>query len=126
MDRAIEIRTRRYSTFVHRILDEYTNILVNIDGAIYQDKDIPYLKQLCTNKRLKSTIHFLITKDDKTLFGFHDYPTGFFWANISEIEFIKKAADAKIIHYRILPVQKPLLIRLFSRLKKVFSGFPPS
>ncbi|MBL7214410.1 MAG: hypothetical protein ISS71_01895 [Phycisphaerae bacterium] len=113
MERTIEIRTRRYSTFVHRILDEYTNILINIDGAIYHDKDIPYLKEFFANRQLKATLDFLVTREDKALFGFHDYPSGFFWANISEIEFIKKLAEEKIIHYRILPVRPSFWQRFF-------------
>lgn len=117
MKQAIEIKTRRYSTLARRILNEYDNIIVNMDGAIYTDEDIANLKQICTNKRLKATLDFLVTREDKTLFGFHDYPSGFFWANISELEFIVQLARENILRYRVLSVRAPLWQRLAGRLK---------
>ena len=112
----ISVKTKRYSTFVRRILDEYKHIIVNIDGAVYHDKDIPYLKEFCTNKQLQTTLDFLIARDSSALFGFHDHPSEF-WANISEIEFVTKLARENILRYRIFPVRPPLWRRLFNKLK---------
>jgi hypothetical protein len=121
MNNVISIATRRYSTFVHRIFDEYHDIVVNIDGQLFYDKDISRLKELCTNERLKDTIDFVVAKDDKQLFGFHDHPNEF-WANVSEIDFIKQLAQEKIVRYRIIPYAPAFHIKILKKLKHFF-GF---
>ena len=127
MSKIIEIKTTRYSTLVGRIFEEYhENIDIHIESCHYTEEDIPELmKDQCTNRMLKNTIDFLICQDGKQLFGFHDYPNNFFWADISVIEFVKKLANEKIIRYRLIPVQAPLGKRIVYKVLKIVRRLVP-
>ena len=99
----ISIRTHRYSLLVRRILETYNrDVEIYIDTARYTDTDISnLLRWYCTNKAIKSTVHFTLKKSGVELFSFHDTPDEF-WAAISEREFVESLAKDKIIRYRIL------------------------
>lgn len=117
--KVISIDTSRYSALVHRILDEYKDIQVNLEGVSYAGSDIEHLKNICTNERLKSAINFGVFKDGKEIFGFHDHPDKF-WAAISEIDFVKRAAKHKVIRYRVIPVKPPFWKTFFGLNKATF------
>lgn len=95
----IAIETRRYSAVVRRILEQYNrNVEISVDGHRYQDADIPeLLNSWCTNRSLKKTIDFSLTRRDTPLFGFHDYPFGFFWAAESERSFVQQLAEEELL-----------------------------
>ena len=101
MSNFICIKTRRYSTLIKRIFEEYNeNIEIYIDGIRYTEKDIPkLLKDLCTNNMLKRTINFSISQGGVKLFGFHDTPDEF-WAAISEQQFVERLVKEKIVRYK--------------------------
>ena len=101
MQKSISIETRRYSTLIKRIFEEYNkNVVINIDGARYDENDIPkLLNEWCTNNRIKSTLDFSLYKNGVLLFGFHDDP-GDFYAAMSELEFIERLASEKIIRFK--------------------------
>jgi hypothetical protein len=104
MSNLISIRTRRYSTLLKRIFEEYNkNVEIIIDGIKYTDKDIPELLEWwCKNVIIKRTSDFIFTQDRVILFVFHDTPDEFY-ADISERAFIERLAREKIIRYRIYP-----------------------
>ncbi|MHC4396839.1 MAG: hypothetical protein ACYS1A_14410 [Planctomycetota bacterium] len=102
MSNLIFIKTRRYSTLLKRIFEEYNeNIEIYYESYRYTEKDIPeILKDWCSNSILKKTIDFKLIQNGKELFGFHDTPDNF-WAAISERPFIERLAKEKVIRYRI-------------------------
>lgn len=104
MSNLISIRTRRYSTLLKRIFEEYNkNVEIIIDGIRYTDKDIPELLEWwCKNVIIKRTLNFTFNQNGVELFGFHDTPDEFYSA-ISERTFVERLAKEKIIRCRIYP-----------------------
>lgn len=104
MSNLISIRTRRYSTLLKRIFEEYNkNVEIIIDGIKYTDKGIPELLEWWyKNVIIKRTLHFSFKQNGVGLFGFHDTPDEFY-ADISERTFVERLAKEKIIRCRIYP-----------------------
>lgn len=122
MTNLISISTHRYSTFLKRIFEEYSeNVEIYIDGIRYTEKDIPeLLKRWCINKIIKRTLHFTFKQDEVELFGFHDTPDDF-WAAISERTFVERLAKEKIIRCRVYPYAYGVFLR--NKRKKSKSSF---
>jgi hypothetical protein len=107
MSKIIFIKTRRYSTLINRIFEEYKeNVEIYVERHRYTEKDIPELVNWwCTNRIIKRTIDFTLKRDGVELFGFHDTPDQF-WAAMSEQPFVEGLAKEKIVRYRV-SLQKP-------------------
>ncbi|MHC4654641.1 MAG: hypothetical protein ACYS91_06425 [Planctomycetota bacterium] len=112
MSNLISIRTRRYSTLLKRIFEEYNkNVEIIIDGIKYTEKDIPELLEWwCKNVIIKRTLNFTFKQDGVTLFGFHDTPDEFY-ADISERTFVERLAKETIIRCRIYPPAYGVFLR---------------
>ena len=107
MGKRIAIKTKRYSTFIKHIFEEYNNdVDIFIEGNHYSSSDIPKItEEWCKNSIIKKTIDFNIMRDGLELFGFHDTPDDF-WASMSEQPFVERMAKEKIVSYRIYPLKK--------------------
>ncbi|GAA0427529.1 hypothetical protein GCM10009133_40000 [Cocleimonas flava] len=110
MNQLIGIETKRYSTFMKLVLEEFCeNVSIQIGTGVtkskiktYEDKDIPWLLQnWCTNKKLKSTAFFSLKQNGEELFGFFDHPDNM-WSDISTLPFIEKAASNKVIYFNVV------------------------
>ena len=112
MSNFISISTRRYSTLLERILEEYNeNVEITIDGIKYTDEHIPKLLEWwCKNKIIKVTLDFTLKQDGIVLFGFHDRPDEFY-AALSERTFVERLAKENIIRCRIYPPAYGVFLR---------------
>ena len=132
MSNLIWIHTRRYSTLIKRIFEEYhENVEIYIEGYRYTDNDVPkLLKDWCTNRIIKRTLDFSLKRNHVELFGFHDTPDEF-WAASSERPFVERLANEKIVRFRVYPhaqevfsgnkSKSSLVKSLYKFLKSLFS-----
>jgi hypothetical protein len=118
------IDTTRYSAVVGRILTDYQNeSSVKIDGRVYVGSEIDdLLREWCTNRNITSTINFEVTRDDVSIFGFHDHPDEL-WAAASEEEYVASLASEGLLRFRRMAwVPCPRWIELIRRgLRQLFS-----
>ncbi len=98
-NRLLTVRTTRYSEFFRRLFkDTGGDSVATIDGRNYLSADFPHLTDTwCTNAKIKATQDFRLKKGGNELFGFHDGPLDI-WAASSELPFLKRLADEKVIH----------------------------
>jgi len=103
MGEIIAIETKRYSTLVKRILENYSHdVVIKIDNTQFSESDIPQLlSNWCTKKSLKSTNYFVLKYKGDGLFWFFDHPDNM-CAAISVLPFVKQLADEKIVKYEII------------------------
>ena len=103
MGETILIETKRYSTLIRRILEDYNHdVVVKIDNTQFSESYIPQLlSNWCTNRIIESTIYFALMHKGDSLFWFFDHPDNM-CAAISVLPFIKKLADEKIVRYKII------------------------
>ena len=103
MGKTISIETKRYSTLVKRILEEYSHdVVIKIDHTQFSESYIPQLlSNWCTNKSIKSTKYFVLKQQGEELFWFFDHPDNM-CAAVSVLPFIKRLADEKIVRYKII------------------------
>ncbi len=103
MGEIIAVETRRYSTLVKRILENYRHdVVIKIDNTQFSESYIPQLlSNWCTNKSLISTNYFVLKHMGDGLFWFFDHPDNM-CAAISVLPFIKQLADEKIVRYKII------------------------
>jgi L-rhamnose isomerase len=110
------VKTRKYSTFIKRIFDEYSDdVEIFVEGRLFTPSEIPIIiEEWCKNSAIKNTIDFCVKRNGEDIFCFHDTPDNF-WVSISELSFIKRLAKEKIVKYRICTKKKRI-----SFLKKLF------
>jgi hypothetical protein len=103
VDTLIAIETSRYSTVLRRILEAYVDgSEVRIDGSVFRGKEIrDLLANWCTNSRIKKTRNFLLSRDGRELFGFHDHPSEL-WAASSELQFVEALRLDGLARTRVL------------------------
>jgi hypothetical protein len=116
-ERLIALETQRYSTMFRRILETYgAGALIEIDGKKHGERDLPQLLQdWCTNARIEKTMAFVLEREGRPLFGFHDHPSET-WAAVSELDFVDGLRRDGIVRYRIHPVRRSVLTEPLSRL----------
>ncbi len=124
MKTTIAVRTTRYSTLFHRLLETYaTGAQIEIDGHTFGESDVPHLLAAwCTNREIRETRNFSLRRDGQLLFNFHDGPENL-WAMHSELPFIRSLREEKILRYNILTPDphrsRSILDRLLDRLARV-------
>ena len=98
----ISIETKRYSEFFRRLFEEYAaNSHVIIDGKTFDGSDFTKLKEdWGANEQIKRTRDFKLIRGRVELFGFHDSPNEL-WAAMSEVSFVKRMAEEKIVRYKL-------------------------
>ena len=103
MGEIIAVETRRYSTVVKRILENYIHdVVIKIDNTQFSESYIPHLlSNWCTNRALESTNFFVLEHKGVDLFWFFDHPDNM-CAAISVLPFIKKLADEKIVKEHVM------------------------
>ena len=104
MKKLVSIKTRLYSVFFRRLLQEYTDSTTAIIGKRrFSAAEFPELIQdWCTNSRIQATRDFKLVRGHIELAGFHDSPD-FNSADLSMLPFIKKLASEKIVRYEVTP-----------------------
>jgi len=97
----IAIETRRYSEFLRRVFESYKDAdFAKIDDVEYPaSKFSDIIITWCENAKILNTKNFVLVKDKRELFGFHDHPEQM-WGAESEIAFIKQLATEKILRFK--------------------------
>ena len=100
----ISIHTKRYSTFLRRLLEEYShNATAVIDRNRFAGSDFPQLiATWCTNARIRATRDFKLLRGRAEVAGFHDTPDEM-WIAATELPFVQRLAAEKIIRYEAPP-----------------------
>lgn len=102
-EQIISIETKRYSEFFRHLLEEYAETSrITIDGHAFGGSDLAELKSWCVNERIRQTRNFKLTRGKMDLFGFHDSPSEL-WAAITELPFVERMAQAKLIRFKLPP-----------------------
>jgi hypothetical protein len=96
----ISIHTKRYSAFMRRLLEEYSqDTTAVIDRKRFASTDFPQLiATWCTNARIRATRGFKLLRGRMEIAGFHDTPDDMFIA-ATELPFVRRLAAEKIIRY---------------------------
>lgn len=115
----IALETRRYSAMLRRILVTYrAGATIRIDGKKFGENDVPdLLDDWCKNARIIRTRTFILERQGRSLFGFHDHPSET-WAALTELPFAETLRKEGVARYRILPVRRSLLTNVLRRLRK--------
>ncbi len=105
----ISIETNKFRTFFKAVCEEYkSEITTIIDGKKYYANDHEWLiANWCNRKNLSKTINFLIKKDDKEIFGFHDSPDNL-WASEDQLPFLERLRQQRIIKYESYSYPEPI------------------
>src|SRR5436190_20637632 len=99
MEKLIGIRTKRYSEFFRRLLQEYSDAALVIDGHRFSPSEIPQvIESWCTNSRIRSTREFELSRGGVAIAGFHDSPDET-WLIALELPFVERLASEKIVRY---------------------------
>lgn len=103
MGKTISIETKRYSTLIKRILEEYCHdVVIKIDNTQFSESYIPQLlSNWCTKRSIESTNYFVLKHKGDDLFWFFDHPDNM-CAAVSVMPFIERLADEKIVRYKII------------------------
>ena len=97
----IWILTKRYSTVLRRLLQEYSSgASVVIDRKRFNSSEFPQLiTNWCTNECICSTRDFKLLRGRTDVAGFHDTPDEM-WIATTELPFVQKLAAEKLIRYK--------------------------
>jgi hypothetical protein len=100
----ISIHTKRYSVFMRRLLEEYSEgTTAVIDRKRFASADFQQLiATWCTNARICTTRDFRLVRGRMEIAGFHDTPDDMFIA-ATELPFVQRLAAEKIIRYDAPP-----------------------
>ena len=100
----IWIHTKRYSVFLRRLLEEYSqDTTAVIDRKRFASADFPQLiATWCTNARIRATHDFKLLRGRAEICSFHDTPDDMFIA-ATELSFVQRLAEEKLIRYDAPP-----------------------
>ena len=104
----ISIETKSFRKFFRELCDEYgKELTIKINGKRYTTKDREWLiSTWCNRKHLQETINFSVILNSDEIFGFHDSPDNL-WADKSQLPFVLKLNDMKIVKYEYADYPKP-------------------
>ena len=100
----ISIHTKRYSVFIRRLLEEYSqDTTAVIDRKRFPSSAFPQLiATWCTNAQILATRDFKLLRRRVEIAGFHDTPDDTFIA-ATELPFVQRLAQERIIRYDVPP-----------------------
>jgi len=100
----ISIHTKRYSVFMRRLLEEYSqDTTAVVDRKRFASSDFPQLiSTWCTNAQIRATRDFKLLRGHTEIAGFHDTPDDMYIV-ATELPFVQQLASEKIIRYEAPP-----------------------
>jgi len=100
----ISIHTKRYSVFIRRLLEEYSeDTTAVVDRKRFPSSEFPRLiSTWCVNAKIRATRDFKLVRRRMEIAGFHDTPDDMFIA-ATELPFVQRLAAEKIIRYDAPP-----------------------